>query len=185
MKTLAVVSFVAALLVETGLGWAQNEPPLPKPTKQHEWFQQLEGEWRSEVQMFPPGQEKAIESEGTEHVRLIGGFWSVAENSGDFMGQPFTGIQTLGYDEEKEQFVGTWIDSVSGYLWKYKGSLNEDGNVLTLETEGPCPMAPGTIAQFKEVLEVKSNDHKVFTSTMQGPDGKWTVGMIINYYRTK
>ena len=70
---------------------------------------------------------------------------------------------------------------MNNYLWKYEGTVNEEGKTLTLETEGPCPMKPGKLSKFKEVIEFKSKDHKVFTSSMQEDDGKWSTMMTIHY----
>jgi uncharacterized protein DUF1579 len=94
-----------------------------------------------------------------------------------------TGILTIGYDVEKKSYVGTWIDSHTGYLWKYTGKVDDDGKALTLETRGPCPRKPGTLSNFKEVLERKDKDHKVFTSSMQEDDGTWTKMVVVKYQR--
>ena len=177
--------FLVAFLAATSLSRAAEDPKFPKPQKEHQWLQQLAGEWEAEVEVFMEPGQPAVKSHGTESVRTIGGFWIVAESKGDMMDVPFTGLLTLGYDVPTAQYVGTWIDSMNGYLWKYEGALDPTGKVLTLHAEGPCPMAPGELSQFKEVLELKSPDHKVFTSSIQGEDGKWTRVMTINYRRTK
>ena len=64
-------------------------------------------------------------------------------------------------------------------------AVDDAGKTLTLETEGPCPLKPGQRCKFKEVIEVKDKDHKVFTSSMQGDDGKYTTMLTINYRRKK
>jgi hypothetical protein len=74
---------------------------------------------------------------------------------------------------------------MTGHLWAYDGEVDKAGKVLTLETEGPCPAAPGRVSRFREVLEVRSKDHKVFSSSMEGEDGKWTTFMTIDYRRAK
>lgn len=183
MKKLIVAGCVGALLAGTAVNLAQEQPELPKPQKEHAWLEQLAGEWEADVEAIVPGQEP-LKSKGTESVRKIGGFWVLAENKGEFQGQPYTGLLTLGYDAGKERYVGTWIDSMTGYLWTYEGTVDSTGKVLTLETEGPSH-APGEVANFKEVLELKSRDHKVFTSYIQGEDGEWTRMVRIDYRRKK
>jgi hypothetical protein len=102
------------------------------------------------------------------------------------MEMPYAGILTVGYDPEKKSYVGTWVDSMQGYMWKYTGTVDDAGKTLTLETKGPCPKKPpGTLANFKEVLELKDKDHKVFTSSMQEDDGSWTKMVTMNYRRKK
>src|SRR5688572_8060718 len=94
---------------------------------------------------------------GTESSRMIGGFWAMCELKGEMMGTPYTGILTLGYDEEKKKYVGTWIDSMTGYLWTYTGSLDAGSKMLSLDTEGPGH--DGKLCRFRETIEVKDKDH--------------------------
>jgi hypothetical protein len=72
---------------------------------------------------------------------------------------------------------------MSDWLCKYEGSV--DGRVLTLNTEGPSPADPRKTAKMKDVIEVKSKDHKVLTSYIQGEDGKWVLFMTLNAKRKK
>ena len=134
--------------------------------------------------MMEPGK-PAIKAKGTETSRLIGGFWVVGEGKGEMMNMPFTSVLTLGYDPDKKKYVGTWVDSMSSYLWKYEGTVDATGKILTLETEGPCPMAPGKLSKFREVTEFKSKDHRVFTSSILADDGKWTTMVTVNSHRKK
>jgi hypothetical protein len=184
MKKSLLSAVVTACAFVTTFALAAEMPEFPPPAKEHQWLQQLVGEWNSECEMYPPGMDP-IKTQGTESVRSVGGFWTIAENKGSFLKAPFTGVMTLGYDGDKKKYVGTWVDSMSGYLWTYEGSVDASGKVLTLTAEGPCPAAPGELMKFKEVLEIKSPDHKVFTSSFQEKNGQWTTGMKINYTRKK
>jgi len=158
-------------------------PEMPKPQKEHAWLAQLAGNWDSETEVKAPGQ-PVMKMKGQEHSGMIGGFWLVAENKSDMMGVQYTGIMTLGYDPKSKNYVGTWIDSMGDYLWKYTGTV--EGNKLTLESKGPCPMKPpGTLANFKETMELKDKDHKVFTSSMQEDDSSWTQMLTTHYTRKK
>jgi hypothetical protein len=127
----------------------------------------------------------AHEARGTATARMLGGFWVVGEGKTEMMGFSFSNILTLGYDPEKKKYVGTWVDSMTSYMWKYEGTLDDTGKVLTLNTEGPCPMAPGKISKFKEVIEFKNKDHYTFASSIQGDDGKWTTFVTIDSKRKK
>jgi hypothetical protein len=182
MKKIAITGFVGLLVAGAAVVQAEETPSLPGPAKEHEWLQQLVGEWDSESEMIMEPGAPPQKSKGTESVRAIGGFWVMAENKGDVLGTPVTGILTLGYDAQKQKYVGTWVDSMTGYLWTYEGTLDEAGKVLTLETEGPNFTGAGT-ARFKDVIEVKSKDHKVLTSSMQGEDGEWVTFMTAQYRR--
>jgi hypothetical protein len=185
MKKYVAWGFIVALVASVSVSRAQEAPELPAPQKEHEWLQQLVGEWESEFEAVPDPSQPPVKSKGSESARSIGGFWVVAENKGDFDGLEFTGLLTLGYDADKKRYIGTWVDSMQSYLWTYEGTVDADGKVLTLETEGPCPMRPGQTTNFREVLELKSKDHKVFTSSIQLEDGSWVTMLTINYRRKK
>ena len=92
---------------------------------------------------------------------------------------------TRGYDPQKRYFVGTWIGSMMSHLWIYEGSLDASEKVLTLNAEGPNFSAEGKMGKFKDVIELKSDDHRMLTSHMLGDDGTWHQFMTANYHRTK
>jgi hypothetical protein len=94
-----------------------------------------------------------------------------------------SGIMTIGYDPQTKKYVGTWVCSADGHLWKYEGTLDATGKVLTLNTEGPDMSAPGKTAKMKDVIEIKDKDHRVLTSSMQTQDGKWVQFMTMNVRR--
>lgn len=183
MKRFVIAGFVVALFASAAELRAQDEPQLPAPEKEHEWLKQLVGEWETEFEYNLGPDAPSQKSQGTESVRAIGELWTVAENKSSASETPFTGIMTLGFDPDKKKYVGTWIDSMFNYLWRYEGTVDKGGKVLTLLTEGPNPGVPGKLCKFKEVIELKSKDHKVFTSSLQGEDCKWSTMMTINYRR--
>jgi hypothetical protein len=132
----------------------------------------LAGEWLVETHtVLGPGQEP-IRSEGRESARMVGS-WLVAESVGDAGGRPFTSILTLGWDPHGERFVATWIDGVQRHLWHYTGTLDDEGAVLTLETEGPFMGDPSRTARYRVLIEAASPDRKVMRSQIFGPHGEW------------
>jgi len=180
MRSFAAAAFVAVLAASSV---AQDAPQPPKPMKEHEWLQQLVGEWDTESEIVTEPGKPPMKSKGSESARSIGGFWILSEHKGDAFGTPFTGILTLGYDAEKKKYVGTWVDSIMPRLWEYQGSVDAAGKILTLDAEGPGH-EPGKLAKYRESLEVQSKDRKVFTSSVE-KDGKWVGYLTINYRRKK
>jgi hypothetical protein len=159
-------------------------PGVAKPQAEHQWLQKLVGTWEAEGEAImgpdqPPNKWKA-----TEVVRSIAGMWVVGDGTGDMPdGGTATTIITLGYDPQKGKYVGTFVGSMMANMWVYEGSLN--GNVLTLDTDGPA-MPPGTgTAKYQDIVEFKNNDLRTLTSRVQGPDGKWMQVMSATYRRTK
>jgi hypothetical protein len=157
-----------------------------EPQKEHQWLHKLVGEWTSEAEAtMEPG--KPPETfRGTESVRSLGGLWIVAEGEGEMPGGgAATTMMTLGYDPQKQRFVGTWIGSMMTWLWVYDGGLDATDRVLTLEAEGPDMAVEGKTAKYKDVIEFKTDDHRLLTSHMLGEDGTWRVFMTANYRRKR
>lgn len=187
MKRFPIIRPCFAVFLLLGLVSAiqAQVPEMPKPTKQHELLSQFAGKWHVTTETVAmPGME-AMKCEGTETSQMIGGFWLNSRIEATMVGMPMTSILTIGYDPEKKQYVGTFVCSADSTLWKYEGEMDESGKKLTLLTEGPNPMSPGQTAKYREVLELKDQDHKVFTSYLQTEKGKWNKFVTMEYVRAK
>ncbi len=153
-------------------------------TEEHRWLERLVGEWTYEMEAsMKPGEPPAPMDRGRESVRSLEGLWIVAEGRSEMPegGGSATTIMTLGFDPAKEKFVGTFVGSMMPSLWIYEGAL--DGDVLTLDTEGPSFTAEGRMAKYRDTIELKSDGHRVLTSTCQNEDGSWTHFMTAHYRR--
>jgi hypothetical protein len=157
-----------------------------KPQKEHEWLHKLVGEWTFEVEAsMEPGCAPG-HFQGSESVRSLGGLWIVAEGQGEMPGGgAATTMMTLGYDPQKKRYLGTWVGSMMTHLWIYDGALDATGRVLALDTEGPGMTVEGKMTKFKDVIELKSDDHRVLTSHMLAEDGEWHHFMTAHYRRRK
>jgi hypothetical protein len=154
-----------------------------EPQKEHQWLQKLVGEWTYEGEATEPGKPPQ-RFQGTERVRSLGELWILAWGQGEMPGGgAATTVVTLGYDPQKTRYVGTWIGSMMTHLWVYDGTL--EGNVLTLETEGPDMAGEGKMAKYKDVVDIRSDDHRLLTSHVLGEDGEWHQFMTASYRRTK
>lgn len=71
------------------------------------------------------------------------------------------------------------------WMWGYEGSLDAMEQVLTLDTEGPDFAVQGKLAKYRDVIEFKSDDHRVLTSHTLGDDGNWRQFVTANYWRKK
>ena len=179
----------AALLAGTTFTRSEETPSpagmMPKPVAQHEWLKKFVGEWEMTTECHMEPDKPPTKGGGTETVRSLGGFWIVADGKGEMMGSKAEYLMTLGFDPTTGKYIGTWVDSMTGLLWKYTGSVDETGKILTLESEGPSPMNPEKTTKFHDVTEFKSDDHRLFTSSVLGEDGKWVVMARGEAKRTK
>lgn len=174
--------------MDTQTKQTEQAPMSPAPQEEHQWLQQLVGEWTTEAQMAM-APEAGETCKGTESVRSLGGLWILAEGRGEMPdGSSATMLMTIGYDPGKKRYVGTWVGSMMTHLWLYDGELDASRTVLTLNSEGPDMSpgaAPGKLAKYKDVIEIKAADHRILTSYCLGADGKWQQFMTAQYQRTK
>lgn len=200
-KQLTALAFLAVAMVGlNGLGWCEDaiaemsavhelqtapvmSHPTPKQTEEHQWLQQFVGQWQSTTVATMPGM-PAIQMTGTETVKPVGQYWTVTEVSSSMMNQPFNGQMTLGYNADENEFVGTWVDSMTGQLWQYEGELEDDDTKLVLEGEGTCPIM-GKNTKFRETLQWIDADNKRYTSEMLNDDGEWVTTMVSKAIRVK
>jgi hypothetical protein len=157
-----------------------------EPQKEHQWLHTLVGEWTYETEALGQPGQTPTKVTGTESVRSLGGLWVLAEGRGEMPGGgPATTVMTLGYDTQKKRYVGTWIGSMMTYLWVYDGEVDTAQRVLTLNSEGPSMAGDGRMTQYKDVIEFKTDDHRVLTARVLDTDGKWQQLMTVNYRRQK
>ncbi|MBD2309101.1 DUF1579 domain-containing protein [Chroococcidiopsis sp. FACHB-1243] len=156
-----------------------------EPQKEHQWLQKLVGEWTYEIEVKMGADRPAERSTGTESVRSLGGLWILAEAQGEMPGcGRATTLMTLGYDPQKQRYVGTWIGSMMTHLWVYdSGELDVAEKMLTLDSEGPAMTGEGKMAKYKDAIEFESDDRRVMTSHVLGDDGQWHHFMSANYWR--
>src|SRR5262245_3665942 len=121
-----------------------------EPHKEHHWLHQLVGEWTFEATpCAAPGQSPS-KQEGTQSFRPSGDLCVQREAQGGMPGGGHaTMMITLGYDTQKQRFVGTWVGSMMTHLWVYEGGLDAAGKVLTLNAEGPSMSGNGKMAKYQ------------------------------------
>jgi hypothetical protein len=162
----------------------QEIPMKVQPQAEHEWLRRLVGEWTFQGEMTMEPGKPPEKFKGSELVRSLGDLWILAEGHSE---SPHFGpskmLLTLGYDTQRKRFVGTFACSEMTHLWEYHGTLDKAGKVLTLETAGPNMCAGGTIARFKDTIEIQSEKRRTLTSRIEGEDGEWNECMSIVFRR--
>lgn len=156
----------------------------PEPAREHEWLRQLAGEWTFEHDSPAAPGEMPTKFTGTESVRMVGDVWMVAEMNGEIPGGGVsTSLMTLGYDPQKQRFVGTFLSSMMTSLWIYEGELDPAGRALNLSTEGPDFSTPGATGKYVDTIEIVSPDERLLISKFMNADGTWTEFMRATYRR--
>lgn len=152
-------------------------------TREHLWLRRLVGRWTYESQVVVQPDQPPVTLRGTENVRPLGDLWVLLEGEGEMPdGSRGSWLMALGYDPRRQCFVGTWIGSMMSHLWLYEGTLEQGGDVLPLDTEGPA-MEGERLARYRDVIEFVADDRRLLRSEVLGDDGQWHQFQVSEFRR--
>lgn len=159
---------------------------IPEPTVEHKWLMQLLGDWEFEHECNMGPDQPPMKSSGKQSTRALGAFWTLGKMEHRVPdGQPASSLITLGFDPDLGKFVGSFVTSCMTRLWPYEGSLDANRRILTLDSEGPSITGDGSMAKYQDIIEVVDEDHYLFSSRFQNPDGSWAPFMYGKHTRKK
>jgi hypothetical protein len=187
----AMVRKLAYVAVGMGVFWvgttgrAQDGPPIPKPTAEHQRLAKEAGTWDATIKswMQGPGAEPMI-SKGVQVARLMpGGLWLLSSFEGKFGDQDFHGAGQMGYDPKKGKYIGTWVDSMATEILLMEGGYDDKTHTLTMHAKGTEPS--GKAYEAKMSTRYEGEDSMVFTMEMKSEEtrGEYLKVMEITYKR--
>ncbi|WP_374275661.1 DUF1579 family protein [Brevundimonas sp.] len=136
-----------------------------------DWLDQMVGEWTFEGRSVPdhPAQRQT----GTERVDRRG-VWLVMEGD-DYRFQ-------IALDPETGEATGDFVNWGHPHLWTYRGGVEADGR-LHLRSRGPSFDGEGEEADYDDVFEQLSADHRRQTGRVKDADGQWRDFTVTDYRR--
>ncbi len=142
------------------------------------------GKWTVKGKAMSPGS-PAMEFSGTAETRwIMEGRYLQDTVTGDFMGGPFQGSGTTGYDNLKKKYVSTWIDNSGTGIYYSEGTYDAASKTFTMMGESPDLMA-GKYVKARSVEKWTDNDHWMAQSFKTGADGKEVMDMEMTGTRMK
>ncbi len=158
---LVLVALLATGIVSFAAGRsASQEAPATPASKELQWLDSLAGEYNIKMGGVTG------EADGTSTVETsLGGLWSIRRLETTAMGQPFTGLELLGYDPLKKKFVSAWVDSMTPLLVTSEGTYDADSNTLTMH--GISRGMDGEEAEMVNTMEF-GDDGMLFTMNIEG-----------------
>jgi hypothetical protein len=178
LKVLFAVAITATFLLVTQTASAQ----LPTPGPELEIFKKDVGEWDCEIKFWADPTAEPEITKGTETSRMLGGFWMLVDFEGKMNGMDFKGHGTYGYDAEKKQYVGSWIDSLSPSIMQMTGSYDKETETITYT--GEAPGMDGTMLTHTLATCYKG-DKRVMSMHVNPKDGEKFKVMEITYSKKK
>ena len=161
LPVVALLSFAAGAALQEGGGGMTPATP----GEEHALLERMAGSWTTHLNMM------GNTSEGKHEKKLdLGGLWLVGRMEGEFMGQPFTGIDVIGWDPEKEKYVGIWVDNFTAAIQTLEGSYDPEAQRLEFEAPSVNPMTGEPVTELHR-WDLSEEDRLVYSMLFPSPDG--------------
>lgn len=166
MKRLTFALLAISLFFIPRCAQAQNDNDMKAmaayatPGDIHKMLAKSAGTWTCTVTMWmAPGGQPMNSTTEAKNEMILGGRYLQQTNTGSFMGQPFTGVSTTGYDNAKKIFVNTWIDNMGTGIMFLTGTWDASNNTITFTGNMVDPTS-GKDILVKETLKIVDDNHE-------------------------
>jgi len=140
------------------------------PGEPHKLLAKLEGSWTTMSKgWMEPGKPPVVSTGACEQTLILGGHYLQQVYTGDMMGQPFTGINILGYDNQTKKYQSVWIDSMSTGVFFFEGTAGRDGRTITQKCRYDDPVKGPSV--WRSVTRIRDDDTQEFEMFI-APRGK-------------
>ncbi len=158
------------------------------PGQHHDHLKQMVGEWNIEGKFRMDPNQPWEESKSTGKVEMIlGGRFlrqHVLGEPSPSMPVPFEGLGCIGFDNDKQKYVSTWMDTYGTMIMTGEGTCDGSGKTITLTSKFFDPMTKKD-TWAKWIYKIEGADKYVLQGV--GPDetGKEFVSMELTFSRKK
>jgi Protein of unknown function (DUF1579) len=137
----------------------------------HKMLAKSNGTWTANMTYWK-GMDDAAGSKmtGTQvTTSILSGHFQQSKFSGDFMGMPWEGISTIGYDNTTKEYVSTWMENMSTNIMSMSGTWDNATNSLNMTGKQKNP-ANGLECNMRETFKIIDDNNHVME--LYGPDPK-------------
>lgn len=165
-----------------------------KPSEHHDKLEANVGTWEATFRMWMDPSAPPMETKGISEVKwILGKRFLLEEYKGEMLMPdekggmtkvPYEGMGTLGYDNYRNMYTGTWISNLQTNLLTMVGSFDQSGRVLRMFGEMDEPMLNVTGRMVKYQTTIKDKDTRIFECFDLHPSDNYKV-FEIEYKRKK
>ncbi len=146
------------------------------PGDRHKLFARLEGTWITRTRSWMEPDKPPTEMTGTcEQKMLLDGRFLQQIYTGAMMGETFTGINIIGFDNHTRKYMSAWIDSMSTGIYFFQGIASADGKTITQESSYDDPVRGPTV--WRSVTRIKDDntlEYEMYLTDKTGKEEKMT-----------
>ncbi len=154
------------------------------PGPMHDALKPLAGNWKTSTKTWLGPGEPTVSEGSCERTWVLGGRFLESKYRGVFAGNPFEGIELLGYDTRKKQFTSAWIDNMGTSVALSTGPAEDPASkTITLNSSFDDPIS-GQPMPYKMVTKIIDDNSHTF-SMISSKDGQEWTEMEITYTRAK
>lgn len=182
------ILFALSLSATTLFTAAQTEAEMKAwqtfmtPGDMHKNLASSAGNWKAEMTMWmAPGSEPTKSTVTAKNEMIMGGRYLESTFKGDFMGMPFEGTSTTGFDNGKKKFISTWIDNMGSGIMVSEGNWNAEKNRIEMSGKQTDPMT-GKDLKVREHFTFNA-DGTQFMEMWMEHDGKEFKAMEIRFIK--
>jgi Protein of unknown function (DUF1579) len=144
---------------------------LMAPNENHAFLKSFAGDWNvTSTAWMQPGAPPSVSTSTSIGEIVLGGRYVMMKYAGTMFGQPFEGIQIIGYDNQQKKFASFWIDNMSTSFYLTSGTRDSTAN--TIDDTGLWPDPMGGSSKIHAVTRLVSPDEFTYELYMVGLDGK-------------
>jgi len=153
---------------------------ISTPNEYHKALGAMVGNWKAKTSFIMDPSQPAMEGEGSMTVEwILGGRFIKSSFQTEFMGEAFEGLGFTGYDVAHEEYISTWMDTMSTKIMLMTGG-EEAGDALVMHGTATTPMGDNPM---KIVSKFTDADTWVDSFYDKMPDGTWFNSGSITYTR--
>jgi len=152
-------------------------------TENHEFLKKYAGNWDCQVKgWMAPGQPPTISPGVFQGEMILDGRYLLMNFKGQMFGQPFAGLQIIGFDNMQQKYITLWIDNTSTFFFTTLGTRQD--NVISETGLWPDPLT-GSQAPVKARTAWVNADEYLYEQFMVMPDKSEFKSMEMSCKRRK
>ncbi len=151
--------------------------------KEHKMLSTWSGKWVGEISFHPTADQPFQKGSSTIFNKMVmGGRYQLCTEKGSMGSNQFEGMNILGFDNMKKQFISTWIDNQGTGIMILQGPWNETTKTINL-TGVQTDAKTGKEKNIHETLRIIDKDRQVLELFEPDVDGKDFKTLEILYTR--
>jgi hypothetical protein len=158
---------------------------LMATNENHAFLARYAGNWDVTTSAWmQPGAEPAVSHGSAAGEVILDGRFALLKVKGTMFGQPFEGLQIVGYDNLNKNYVTLWIDNTATGFYLTDGTREKGSTTIVDTGTWPDPIA-GTCMKVRGVTRFTTPDEYTYELYMTGADGSEFKSMEYRAVRRK